>query len=328
MNRPPLVLRAISPTLQPLSHRAHALNEAGMATTLRTLEARRRYLVFDAEWQRQRFSGWLDVHDLLQQQYPELHGLAWDALDEHYVLMLLQQSAWPDVLPAPPEGWAEIRAGKIVPGSQQREPLLCVAGNAGIPAFFADFPPLPPVGRLPAWLGALPTVMGFCLGRSTAPLFLLAEIAVGDVLLVQSPGLMATVGGTPFCRFSYERKHIMLDTQIDALECQGPGSMPSGGPAPASSARPVGESPCFTVGDIPVTLEFLLQEERLMVAELAALHPGAVLSLHDKVVEHIVIRVNGQLLGHGELVQVGERLAVEVKSMNLAVSKSGRHGQQ
>lgn len=326
MNRPSLALRSIDPTVQRLSRRAHTLSAAGMATTLRTLEPQRRYLVFEAEWQRQRFSGWLDVHDLLRQQYPDLHGLAWDALDEHYALNLLQQSAWPDVLAAPPEGWGAVRSGKIVPGSQQPEPLLCVAGHAAIPAFFADFPEAPPPsGRLPAWLGALPIVMECRLGQSTAPLSLLAEIEEGDLLLVQSAEPVVTIGGVSLCAFSYERKHIMLDSQINESDGKGLAQPPSGMPAPPASA--VGEGACFTVGEIPVTLEFLLQEERLTVDELAELHPGAVLPLRDKAVERILIRANGQLLGRGELVQVGERLAVEVKSMNLVAPKSGSHGQ-
>ncbi len=53
----------------------------------------------------------------------------------------------------------------------------------------------------------------------------------------------------------------------------------------------------------------------MMVKDIARLHPGAMMSLKPNAAMEIAIRANGRLFGTGELVQVGEQLAIEIKTL-------------
>ncbi|KAF6694020.1 MULTISPECIES: FliM/FliN family flagellar motor switch protein [Pseudomonas] len=59
-------------------------------------------------------------------------------------------------------------------------------------------------------------------------------------------------------------------------------------------------------------LEILLQEQLISRKRLAAFAPGKVLPLAPAVIHCVEVRVNGQLLALGELVQLEDRLGVEL----------------
>ncbi len=59
-------------------------------------------------------------------------------------------------------------------------------------------------------------------------------------------------------------------------------------------------------------LEILLQEQLVSRRRLAAFAPGKALPLAPQVIHCVEVRVNGQLLALGELVQLEDRLGVEL----------------
>ncbi len=59
-------------------------------------------------------------------------------------------------------------------------------------------------------------------------------------------------------------------------------------------------------------LEILLQEQLVSHRRLAAFAPGKVLPLAPEAIHCVEVRVNGQLFALGELVQLEDRLGVEL----------------
>ena len=59
-------------------------------------------------------------------------------------------------------------------------------------------------------------------------------------------------------------------------------------------------------------LEILLQEQLISRRRLAAFAPGKVLPLMPEIIHCVEVRVTGQLLALGELVQLEDRLGVEL----------------
>lgn len=59
-------------------------------------------------------------------------------------------------------------------------------------------------------------------------------------------------------------------------------------------------------------LEILLQEQLISHRRLAVFAPGKVLPLAPEVIHCVEVRVNGQLCALGELVQLEDRLGVEL----------------
>ena len=59
-------------------------------------------------------------------------------------------------------------------------------------------------------------------------------------------------------------------------------------------------------------LEILLQEQLISRRRLAAFAPGKVLPLSPGIIHCVEVRVNGHLMALGELVQLEDRLGVEL----------------
>ncbi|MGV4663610.1 SctQ family type III secretion system cytoplasmic ring protein BsaV, partial [Burkholderia pseudomallei] len=175
-------------------------------------------------------------------------------------------------------------------------------------ALFRAFPDEAPAARAVADIGGVPLTMRFAIGTARLPLALLPAVAPGDVLLVCAPRNVVRIGARALCEFCCEGENIMLneplaDSAIDALH-DASHDEPTAAHAP----------PAFDIDALPVTLEFVLHDERVTVAQLAGCHPGMVLPLRGAPGE-VTIRANGRPFGRGELIQVGEQLAVEVKAL-------------
>ena len=74
-------------------------------------------------------------------------------------------------------------------------------------------------------------------------------------------------------------------------------------------------SPVDHLDDLPVRLEFIAGSTVLAACDLGALGPGSVIALDPSAATGAVeICVEGRLIGHGELVSIGGRLGIEIKS--------------
>lgn len=72
-----------------------------------------------------------------------------------------------------------------------------------------------------------------------------------------------------------------------------------------------------SIGTIPITLSFLLASKVLSIEEIEKLAPGQQIILPDNASRQITLVVNGVAIAQGELIKVGERLAVEIQRSHL-----------
>ena len=66
---------------------------------------------------------------------------------------------------------------------------------------------------------------------------------------------------------------------------------------------------------LPVRLHFDLGQRSMPLAEVAALQVGQVLELARPLSQAVSIRANGALIGTGELMEIGGRIAVGITSL-------------
>ncbi|WP_323117700.1 type III secretion system cytoplasmic ring protein SctQ [Burkholderia alba] len=301
-------LRAVAPADLALYRSARALRAAGQRVALRRTSPPRGYAVVRAVWRDVEYDGWVDVDDLMRLCHPSLGALAWRAFDRRYVSDWLSGPAAAAALPAPPDGWTRARLAEFVEAPPRPAPLLCFDAPDRARALFRAFPHEALAPRVVADVGALPLVMRFVIGETRLPLALLPAVAPGDALLVRAPRNVVRIGARALCEFRWEGETIMLNERIDDEADDEWTAVDE--PVDADPGAP----PLFDVEALPVTLEFTLHHERVTVARLAGCHAGMVLPLGGTPGE-VTIRANGQPFGRGELIQVGERLAVEVTSL-------------
>lgn len=71
-------------------------------------------------------------------------------------------------------------------------------------------------------------------------------------------------------------------------------------------------SPTDLINHVEIEVEALLGEAIMTVAELNTLAEGDVVRLNGQINEPVSIRVNGRIIGRGEIVTVNDRFAVRV----------------
>lgn len=335
----PLTLRTLRAEGLPLYRSMCALQAAGRPASLAVQAPPRGYAAFRATWEGRGYDGWVDLAGLLRLRFPDIDELAWHAIDECYVLDLFGGNEAAAMIPAPLVAWHDLRlTGVVRQVLPPTEPLLYINEPGLAVALFRAFPLVTPPCELggAVSVAGLPVALRFRIGTSTVPFVSLAGIEPGDVLIIRSPRNVAEVGGKPFCGFKHEGMDIMLNEEIDeAPDWDDDGldeamneedaryAQARGDDTPAKSDDATqGLDAKFDVGNVPVKLEFVLHEEPMTVDELARLHTGAVLQMRKGTQTNVAVRANGLLIAKGELVQVGEHLAVELKTVRLAPALS------
>lgn len=73
--------------------------------------------------------------------------------------------------------------------------------------------------------------------------------------------------------------------------------------------------PLSLVGDVKIKLEFVMGTATLSIEELTQLSTGSAVTLDEDLGSQVIIRLNGQDVGHGLLVNVDGALGVQVKHL-------------
>lgn len=92
--------------------------------------------------------------------------------------------------------------------------------------------------------------------------------------------------------------------------------------APIQAPESTGRLGAAALARIPVRLEFILQQRTLSVGELGALQEGQVIALDERAEKQVLVLGNGIVLGRGELIQMDDRLGIEM----LDIHGSGAFG--
>ena len=144
----------------------------------------------------------------------------------------------------------------------------------------------------------------------------LASLRVGDVVLlgraVYEQTLIIGIGQTL-------QVHTQMSTDTPTLHVADEPYMASDAVAPPDAA---GQG----IEDLQLPVVFEVDTARVSLAELAAMRPGYIVELEAPLSEATIRLVcQGQTVGHGQLIAVGEQLGVRITSMGI---EHGRHSQR
>lgn len=85
---------------------------------------------------------------------------------------------------------------------------------------------------------------------------------------------------------------------------------------PTAPALPAPEHDDFSrLDDLPVRLTAVVGRARIPIGDLLRADPGAVLELDRRSGDPVDLFVNDRLIGRGEIVTVGDRLAIAVTEL-------------
>ncbi|HEY4319528.1 MAG TPA: type III secretion system cytoplasmic ring protein SctQ [Herbaspirillum sp.] len=236
---------------------------------------------------------------------PALAGLALPGGAAQTALELFAATPQPlsEALP-----YQSLTAGGLVAGKDLHNAPLAALRTPQATVWLRALPPQT-AGEpaLAAWAQDIPATLQFLLGASRISRGRLSKIEPGDVLLVTDHALRMRCNGLVLGWYSITEKGIIVDQQLNQAYEDSPEAATQAAPEEARSG--VAQS---GVARIPVRLEFVLQQNRVTMGELGLLHGGQVIDLAPDAEKQVLVLANGAVLGRGELVQLEDRLGVEM----------------
>ncbi|WP_146177539.1 type III secretion system cytoplasmic ring protein SctQ [Glaciimonas sp. PCH181] len=175
----------------------------------------------------------------------------------------------------------------------------------------------------------LPMPLQFELGCSHISVSLLSRVAIGDALLIGRVASRIACNGMTIGRYVWTKEGIIVDQLQENYQ---DGSLLEDGvlfdEMPDGPNENLGDDMDTAVGNqsgyapsprsvarVPVRIEFSLGTKLVTLGELSALSIGQLLELSPDREKRIAILANGMLFGHGELIQLDDRLAVEINQL-------------
>ncbi|MBL6080032.1 type III secretion system cytoplasmic ring protein SctQ [Belnapia sp. T18] len=163
-------------------------------------------------------------------------------------------------------------------------------------------------------LAALPVELALVVARLSLSVAELSALSAGDVVLIEAEltdgeGGLATVirpvGHAGLLRGRLLGGRLEVNAWIDGRLNMPDDATPRGLPPPS-------------LEDLPMTVECEVGRLTLPLSRLRELAPGQVLDLGFDATMRVSLRVNGQVIGTGELVRIAERTGVRVTELRLA----------
>jgi len=149
----------------------------------------------------------------------------------------------------------------------------------------------------------LPLKLHYVLGHNQILFSELAELVIGDLLIITQRSYYMAIGQYKLFGFNYQgTEEVIVDKYIFDIQ----------------QSLPVAEESMMDWTMLPVELEFVLDDKTLTLGELNNISIGSILPVTTHAEQRIKIYLNRKLLAQGELVCLEDGgLAVEIKKINL-----------
>ncbi|WP_273801853.1 FliM/FliN family flagellar motor switch protein [Proteus vulgaris] len=255
------------------------------------------------------FNGLMSVNCVMDRLYPE-KKIDWELVPssylcslfiQNYTQILLSFSSIPFLLRV-----EDIYLGQSVNGAYPK--ISSDLGDVFIREIKGHF----------QWIALSNNKLGvigdFCLGTSQLSLSLLKNILLGDVLLIEKISSNLFLGEKKWIKFEWNGENsvqLLNENESKVLDSNEQNK----------SAHEIESQPFITdeekrlapIGNIPVTVSFILASKKLLIEEIENLKPGQHIMLPEEAHQQIILKVNGLSVAQGELIRVGDRLAVEIQ---------------
>jgi type III secretion protein Q len=292
-----------------------------------------RYLRIQAIGDRQeaQWDGWIRSDEWLTNTAPALAALATPDRGNAHAAQLFAATSRP-LSPASVFPYRSIVVTGDVSGADLQHLPLAALSTPEATVWLQALPPAPaPVPEqhgaaaqlIAAQMQAIPATVQFLLGASRLSQGCLSRVGPGDVLLVSDHALRMRCNGLILAWYSITDEGFNVEELLEepyeefALDAahatpeQAEGCPAQDRAQARDQDRDRGQAP-LAMARIPVRLEFVLQQTKMTIGQLGQLHAGQLIGLAPDAEKQVLVLANGAVLGRGELVQMEDRLGVEL----------------
>ncbi|MCZ8552930.1 YscQ/HrcQ family type III secretion apparatus protein [Escherichia albertii] len=142
--------------------------------------------------------------------------------------------------------------------------------------------------------------VNFIIGISKTTVGLINQIRLKDILLITSRKAYVSIYNRDICELIYPEELMMYDSYENDKDIE---------------TNDYGDDvEINSIDNLPVKVEFVLESKVFTLREVEALCESKIISVTPENEKNIEIRINGVTAGHGELVEIDNKLGVIINS--------------
>ncbi|HHC4760974.1 TPA: YscQ/HrcQ family type III secretion apparatus protein [Escherichia albertii] len=142
--------------------------------------------------------------------------------------------------------------------------------------------------------------VNFIIGVSKTTVGLINQIRLKDILLITSRKAYVSIYNRDICELTYPEELMMYDSYENDKDIE---------------TNDYGDDvEINSIDNLPVKVEFVLESKVFTLREVEALCESKIISVTPENEKNIEIRINGVTAGHGELVEIDNKLGVIINS--------------
>lgn len=142
--------------------------------------------------------------------------------------------------------------------------------------------------------------VNFIIGVSKTTVGLINQIRFKDILLITSRKAYVSIYNRDICELTYPEELMMYDSYENDKDIE---------------TNDYGDDvEINSIDNLPVKVEFVLESKVFTLREVEALCKSKIISVTPENEKNIEIRINGVTAGHGELVEIDNKLGVIINS--------------
>jgi type III secretion protein Q len=250
------------------------------------------------------FTGIVEVSQVMDKIYPE-KKIDWELIPETYLYTLFSQKCSQILFPFSKEPMPLI-IDNICLGEQEKLSYPVINTEIG-DIFICSF------DKYYEWTlsskNKISAIAQYQFGKSTMSFSLLKTLSLGDIVLIDSVDFSLIIGEKKWMRYQWQEGEnaVILDEKLFANETEREESVED------TEITLQKNIELKAIQSIPVTLSFLLANKTMLLEQIEELSLGQQITLPDNALRHITLIANGVAIAQGELIKVGERLAVEIQ---------------
>jgi len=302
------------------------------------------FFTADESWQ-----GVMNLGEWFSHVAPEMSGLSNQMYNNLQLKQLFSATERPVDLPPKSLSYKKLRLQALPDHSVFEKPLLCLETSQGalwitkLPEMEIPRPSLPKKLNL----SILPIPLTFEIGVSQLSLGLLKKISVGDILLISQLTHRVSTAGIGIGRYKKNEGQIMIEKKDEEYQeydknleedeyedeyededeehqkdQENDDGDDAGNENKVHEHHPKDQKKSSSLcAQVPVTLTFILQKNKVTVEKLEKMYEGEVIPLEPSIEERIEIRANNVRIARGKLLGM-ENGALGIELTQLYQSKT------
>ncbi|PNM27317.1 YscQ/HrcQ family type III secretion apparatus protein [Yersinia enterocolitica] len=254
-----------------------------------------------------KWSGWIRLYELIALASPKLAGMALTEKTERLILNWLSLTERPFSIAIPEISFEKLVISEVIQNSTLNNKLMLQVRTREVSVWLDELNFQPETDHIDfSCFQDIGWPVQFILGSTKIRFHLFKRIECGDILIIKNISTQVRCFNRNLFHYEWSDEFTMTEQpeQPEQLETETETEV--------EIEVETDVEPIYDMNQLPVQLEFVIYRRILKLNDIQELSKNKIYPLPQDIEHEIEIRVNGVLIGRGELLQFDGRLGVEI----------------